>query len=181
MTCGTCEHLIFENEVLRTRCRSLCAKGLDSRISCHSDVDASKFSSSQPDSTSYSLERESLDGCKCASTLDSSFIATPHLVASSGVAQDVSDVKGASHIFGTHAPKPKFQCIPLCFAFTVSNMGDVCVPQLLRNHVAFLMARMILIWAPSRVLGLMLLALSPKGLLSYKRMVIRPLRPCLLI
>ena len=40
MTCGTCERLKSENEVLRTRCKSLCAKGLDSRISCHSDVDA---------------------------------------------------------------------------------------------------------------------------------------------
>ena len=31
------------------------------------------------------------------------------------------------------------------------------------------------------MLGLMLLALSPKGLPTYKRMVIRPLGPCLLI
>jgi hypothetical protein len=109
MTCGTCEGLKFQNEVLRTRCKSICAKGLDSRISCHSDVDAFKFASSQPKSTS-SLERESLDGTKRASALDSSLIATPKLVVSSGVAQDVSDGKGASHIFGTHVPKPKFQC-----------------------------------------------------------------------
>jgi hypothetical protein len=50
-----------------------------------------------------------LDGIKCASASDISFIATPKLVASSGVVQDVSDGKGASHIFGTHVPKPKFQ------------------------------------------------------------------------
>jgi hypothetical protein len=70
MTCGTCEHLKFENEILLTQCKCLCAKGLDSRISCHFDVDASKFASSQPESTS-SLERESLDGGNCASALDS--------------------------------------------------------------------------------------------------------------
>jgi hypothetical protein len=109
MTCGTCEHLKFENEILLTQCKCLCAKGLDSRISCHFDVDASKFASSQPESTS-SLERESLDGGNCASALDSSFKATPKLVSSSGVAQDLLDGKGASHFFGTHAPKPNFQC-----------------------------------------------------------------------
>jgi hypothetical protein len=32
MTCGTCERLKSENEVLRTRCKSLCAKGLDSHF-----------------------------------------------------------------------------------------------------------------------------------------------------
>jgi hypothetical protein len=46
MTCGTCERLKYENEVLRIRCKSLCVKGLDYRFSCHSDVDASKFASS---------------------------------------------------------------------------------------------------------------------------------------
>jgi hypothetical protein len=80
MTCGTCERLKSQNEVLRTRCKSICAKGLDSRISCHFDVDASKFASSQPESTS--LECESLDGSKCASASDSSFIATPKIVSS---------------------------------------------------------------------------------------------------
>ena len=69
--------------------------------------------------------------------------------------------------------------IPLSFAFAVSSTSDVCVPKFLRSHVAFLMARVFLMWAPSRVMGLMLLALSPKGLPSYKRMVIRPLGPCL--
>jgi hypothetical protein len=44
---------------LRTRCKSLCAKGLDSCFSCHSDVDASKFASSQLESTS-SIEHMSL-------------------------------------------------------------------------------------------------------------------------
>jgi hypothetical protein len=67
------------------------------------------------------------------------------------------------------------------FSFAVSNTRDVCMPKLLRSHVASLMARVILMWAPSQVLGLMLLALSPKGLLTYMRMVIRPLRPCLSI
>jgi hypothetical protein len=43
MTCGTCEHLKSQNEVLHTRCKSLCAKGLDSHFSCHSDVDVSNF------------------------------------------------------------------------------------------------------------------------------------------
>jgi hypothetical protein len=109
MTCGTCECLKSQNEVLRTRCKSLFAKGLDSHFSCHSDVDASKFSSSQPESTS-SIECESLDGGKCTSALDSSPIATPKLVASSGIAQDDSNGKGASHLFGTHSSKQKFHC-----------------------------------------------------------------------
>jgi hypothetical protein len=86
MTCGTCERLKSQNEVLRTRCKSLCAKGLDSRFSCYSDADASKFSSCQLESTS-SIERESLDGGKCANASDSSLIATPKLVSSFGVAQ----------------------------------------------------------------------------------------------
>jgi hypothetical protein len=76
MTCGTCERLKSQNEVLRTRCKSLCAKSLDSRFSCHFDVDASKFAYSKPESTS-SLEPESLDGGKCSSALDSSPIVTP--------------------------------------------------------------------------------------------------------
>jgi hypothetical protein len=110
MTCGTCERLKFQNEVLRTMCKSLCAKGLDSRFSCHSDVDASKIASSQPESTS-SLEREFFYGSKCASALDSSPIATPKLVVSFSVAHGDSNGKSASHIFGTHIPKLKFQCI----------------------------------------------------------------------
>jgi predicted nuclease with TOPRIM domain len=109
MTCGTCERRKSQNEVLRTRCKSLCVKSLDSRFSCHSDVDASKFASSKPESTS-SLEPESLDGGKCSSALDSSPIATPKLVASSGVAQGDSNGKGASHFFGTHTSKPNFHC-----------------------------------------------------------------------
>jgi hypothetical protein len=109
MTCGTCEHLKSQNEVLRIRCKSLCANSLDSRFSCHSNIDASKFASSKSESTS-SLERESLDGSKCASAVDSSPIATPKLVASSGVAQGDSNGKGASHCFGTHTSKPMFHC-----------------------------------------------------------------------
>jgi hypothetical protein len=108
-TCGTCERLKSQNEVLRTRCKSLCSKGLDFRFSCHSNVDASKFASSQPESTS-SLEHESLDGGKCASAVDSSPITTPKLVASSSVAQGDSNCKGASHFFGTHTSKSKFRC-----------------------------------------------------------------------
>jgi hypothetical protein len=107
MTCGTCEHLKSQNEVLRTKCKSLCAKGLDSLLSRHSDVDTSKFASSQSESTS-SIKRESLDGGKCANALDSSPIATPKLIASSGVAQGDSNDMGASHFFQTHTSKPKF-------------------------------------------------------------------------
>jgi hypothetical protein len=107
MTCVTCERLKSQNEVLRTRCKSLCAKSLDSCFSCHSDVDASKFASSKSELTS-SLEPESLDGGKCTSALDSSPIATPKLVAFSGVAQGDSNGKGASHFFGTHTSKQKF-------------------------------------------------------------------------
>ena len=108
-TCGTCERLKYENEVLLTRCKSLCAKSLDSHNSSHSDVDVSKIASSQPELASF-LEREGLDVGTCASALDSSSIATPKLVAFSGVAQDSSSGKGVSHIFGTHTPKPKFHC-----------------------------------------------------------------------
>jgi hypothetical protein len=43
------------------------------------------------------------------------------------------------------------------------------------------MACVILMWAPSWMLGLMLHALSPKGFPTYKRMVIHPLGPCLSI
>jgi hypothetical protein len=82
---------------------------LDSRFSCHSDIDASKFASSKPESTS-SLDRDSLDGGKCASALDSSPLTTPKLVASSGVSQGDTKSKGASHFFGTHTSKPKFYC-----------------------------------------------------------------------
>jgi hypothetical protein len=42
--------------------------------------------------------------------LDSSPIATPKLIASSSVAQGDLNGKGASHIFGTHTPKSRFQC-----------------------------------------------------------------------
>jgi hypothetical protein len=71
--------------------------------------------------------------------------------------------------------------IPWSFAFVVSSTSNVCMLKLLRNHIAFLMARVILMLAPSRVLRLILLALSPKGLHTCKRMMIHPLRPCLSI
>jgi hypothetical protein len=50
-----------------------------------------------------------LDGDKCANALDSSPIATPKLVASSGDAKGDTESKGASHFFGTHTSKPKFR------------------------------------------------------------------------
>jgi hypothetical protein len=51
-----------------------------------------------------------LDGGKCSSSLDRSPVATPKLVASSGVTQGDSNGKGASHFFETHTSKPKFHC-----------------------------------------------------------------------
>jgi hypothetical protein len=107
-TYAKCIEKEIENVVLLTSCKSLCDMSLDSRTSCHSDVDASKFASSRPELTS-SLERESLDGI-CASALDSSSIANPKLVASCGVAPNDSIGKGASHLFGTQTPKLKFHC-----------------------------------------------------------------------
>jgi hypothetical protein len=141
---------------------------LDSHFSCHSDVEASKFSSSKLELTS-SLEHESLDGGRCDSALDSSPIATPKLVASSGVAQGDSNGKGASHFFGIHTPKPKFHCT---FCKKDGHTVEFCFRHVKHERCV------ILIWAPSQVLGLMLIALSPKGLLTYMRMVIRPLGPC---
>jgi hypothetical protein len=82
---------------------------------------------------------------------------------------------------GSNAPFARRMGILLSFAFAVSSTSDVCVPKLLRSHVAFHMARVILMWAPSWMLGLMLHALSPKGLPTYRRMVIHPLGPCISI
>ena len=56
--------------------------------------------------------------------------------------------------------------------------GFVCL-QVQTNFAMIIKRQQILMSAPSRVLGLMLLALSPKGLLTNKRMVIRPLEPYL--
>ena len=56
------------------------------------------------------VERECLDVSTAACASDSSSIAIPKLVASSGVAQDNSDSKGASHLIGTHIAKSKFHC-----------------------------------------------------------------------
>jgi len=58
--CGTCDRLKFENEVLAKRCKSLCAKSLDSRDSCNSDVGVSEIVSLQPELSSC-VARESLD------------------------------------------------------------------------------------------------------------------------
>ena len=57
-----------------------------------------------------SVERESLDISTVVCAPDSSSIAIPKHVASSGVAQDNSGCKGVSHFIGTHIRKPKFQC-----------------------------------------------------------------------
>ena len=98
--CGTCDHLKFENEVLVNRCKSLCAKSLDSRDSCNFNVGVSEIVSLQPELSS-SVAHESLDDGTCAKALDSSSIASPKLVASSGDVQGISHGKGASHIFET--------------------------------------------------------------------------------
>jgi hypothetical protein len=60
-----------------------CAKSLDSRDSCNSDVGVSKIASSQPE-LSFCVARESLDDGTCAKAFDSSSIASPKLVASLG-------------------------------------------------------------------------------------------------
>lgn len=117
-----------------TRCKSLYFKSLDSRNSCHSDIGVTKIASSQLELASC-VERESLDNSTCASALDSSSIATPKLVASSGSAQDNSNGKGTSHIFRTRTPKPKFHCtfcrkdghnVVFCFC-QVKHERHVCV------------------------------------------------------
>ena len=108
-SCGTCDRLKFENESLSKRCKSLIAKSFDSHDSCHSGVGVFKVASSQPELTS-SIECEPLDVSTVACASDSSSIATPKLVASSGVAQVNSGCKGASHLIGTHIAKPKFHC-----------------------------------------------------------------------
>ena len=107
--CGTCDRLKFENEFLSKRCKSLIAKSFESHDSCHSDFDSSKIASSQPELAS-SADRESLDISISSCALDSSSIAIPKSVVSSGVAQNDSCGKGASHIYGTHIAKPKFHC-----------------------------------------------------------------------
>ena len=107
--CGTCDCLKFENEVLAKRCKSFCAKSLDSCDSCNSDVVVSKIASLQLELSSC-VARESLDDSTCAKVLDSSSIASPKLVASSDDVQGISDGKGASCIFGSQIPKPTFHC-----------------------------------------------------------------------
>jgi hypothetical protein len=107
--CGTCDRLKFENEVLAKRCKSFCAKSLDSRDSCNSDVGVSKIASLQPELSSCAA-RESLNDGTCAKALDSSSIASPKLVASSDDVQGIPHGKGASSIFGSHIPKPTCHC-----------------------------------------------------------------------
>ena len=81
------------------RCKSFGAKSLDSCNSCRSDVGVFKIASSQPESDTFFLERESLDVGTCASASDSSSIAISKLATSYGIAQDNSCGKGASHFF----------------------------------------------------------------------------------
>jgi len=57
-----------------------------------------------------SVERESLDASTSACASDSSSIAIPKPIASSGITQDNSGSKGASHFIGIHIAKPKFHC-----------------------------------------------------------------------
>jgi hypothetical protein len=136
-----------------------------------------------------SLERESLDGGKCASALDSSPIATPKLVASSGVAHGDSNDKGASHFFKAHTSKQKFHC-----TFCKKNGHTVEFFFRRVKHERCVRAKSFKkprslshgtsdsnVGTPSRVLALMLLALCAKRLHTYKRMVIRPLGLCLSI
>jgi len=107
--CGTCDRLKFENEVLAKRCKSFCAKSLDSCDSCNSDVVVSKIASLQQELSSCAA-RESLDDGTCVEALDCSSIASPKRDASSGNVQGISHDKGASCIFGTQVPKPTFHC-----------------------------------------------------------------------
>jgi hypothetical protein len=107
--CGTCDHLKFENELLAKRCKSFCAKSLDYRDSCNSDVGVSKIASLQPELSSCAA-RESLNDGTCTKASDSSSIASPKLVGSSGNVQGISHGKGASCIFGTQVRKPTFHC-----------------------------------------------------------------------
>jgi hypothetical protein len=120
--CGTCDRLKFENEVLAKRCKSFCAKSLDSRDSCNSDVGVSKIASLQPELSSC-VARESLDDGTCAKASDSSSIASPKLVGSLGNVQVISHCKGASCIFGTQVPKPTFHCT---FCKKTGHSFDFC-------------------------------------------------------
>jgi hypothetical protein len=157
MTCDTCEGLKSENEVLRTRCKSLCAKGLNSHFSCNCDVDASEIASPQLESTSY-LERDSLNGSKCASALDSSPIAPPKFVIFSVLPKMsqmarvlLTSLELVLPNRSSIAPFARKMGIPWSFSFVVLSMSDSCVPKLLRSHIAFLISRVFLMWTPSQV------------------------------
>jgi hypothetical protein len=69
--------------ILAKRCKSFCAKSLDSHDSWNSDVGVSKIASLQSELSSC-VACESLDDGTCAKASDSSSIASPKLVASSG-------------------------------------------------------------------------------------------------
>ena len=133
------------------------AKSFDSRNPSHSNVGVSKITSSQPELVS-SADRESLDFDTSACASDSSSIAIPKPVASSGVAQNDSYGKGALLLISLElillnqssiAPFARRMDILLSFTFAVSNTSDVCLPKHLESHIAFLMAHVILNWAPS--------------------------------
>ncbi|EFE88094.1 hypothetical protein BIFBRE_05058 [Bifidobacterium breve DSM 20213 = JCM 1192] len=74
--------------------------------------------------------------------------------------KDVSNGKGASHFFETHAPKPRFQCtfckkdghtVEFCFR-RVKHERRVRAKDFKKPR-SLLMARVILMWAPSRCWG----------------------------
>jgi hypothetical protein len=105
--CGSCDRLKFENEVLAKRCKSFCAKSLDSRDSCNSDVGVSKIASSQLE-LSFCVARESLDDGTCAKAFDSSSIASPKLVDSLGDVQGILMARVLLAFLGLKFPNQPF-------------------------------------------------------------------------
>ena len=108
------------------------AKSFDSRNPSHSNVGVSKITSSQPELVS-SADRESLDFDTSACASDSSSIAIPKPVASSGVVQNDSYGKGALLLISLElillnqssiAPFARRMDILLSFTFAVSNTSD---------------------------------------------------------
>ncbi|TVT98833.1 hypothetical protein EJB05_55848, partial [Eragrostis curvula] len=108
--CDICERLKSQNEVLLQLCKSLDAKLLDSRNSSHSDFGVLKTSSLSWELSSSHVERESLGVSTCAIALDDSSLANTHVVGSCGVAQGISNDKGASCSNGTSISKEKYHC-----------------------------------------------------------------------
>ena len=105
--CGTCDRLKYQNEVLVTTCKGLCAQFLGSHTSLHS---AAGFSSPLPPELDSHVESESMDKSTCGVAKDSSSIASPKPCVESGDVQGNSHGNGATSIFGTQIPKPKFKC-----------------------------------------------------------------------